>query len=163
MGGHHNRFKKGQFYDAALRVPLVCVFPGQIRQGNRDEESLVSGVDIPATILDYAGVVRMPGMTTAKSLRPLAEGAPGEWRDCVVAESLLHGGLRRAVCMKDFKAVFEPAGTMQLYNVKDDPLEMTDLAESAQHGGQVEQAGALHNEYVDQIELHPKYRSFGKV
>jgi len=163
MGGHHNRFKKGQFYDAALRVPLVYVLPGQIRQGNRDEESLVSGVDIPATILDYAGLERMPRMTIAKSLRPLLEGTPGEWRDYVVAESFSESDLRRVVCMKDFKVFFNPAGAVQLYNVKDDPLEMTDLAGSAQHAGQLEQARAFHNEYVDRIELHPKYQSFAKV
>ena len=163
MGGHHNLFKKSQFYDAALRVPLICVLPGQIPQGNRDEESLVSSVDIAATILDYAGLEKMPGMTIAKSLRPLMEGVPENWRDYVVAESLSAGGLRRAVCMKDFKAFFEPGGATHLYNVKDDPLEMTDLTESTQHAGQLEQARVFHNEYVERIELHPKYQSFAKV
>ena len=42
-------------------------------------------------------------------------------------------------------------------------LEMTDLAGSAQHVGQLEQARTFHNEYVDLIEPHPKYQSCVKV
>jgi arylsulfatase A-like enzyme len=163
MGGHHNLFKKSQFYDAALRVPLVCVFGGRVRAGKRDSEHLVSGVDIPATILDYAGLEPMPGMTVAKSLRPLLEGKPAKWRDYVVAESNSAGGPRRAVCMQDFKAFLNQDGSASLYDLKNDPLEMRDLAENLKYAETLRRARAFHNEYVDSIVLHPRYKSFGKV
>jgi arylsulfatase A-like enzyme len=163
MGGHHNLFKKGQFYDAALRVPLVCVFGGRARAGRRDSEHLVSGLDIPATILDYAGLEPMPQMTVARSLRPLLEGTPTKWRDYVVAESNSAGGPRRAVCMKDFKAVLSRRGSASLYNVKDDPLEVRDLAAEPKYAEQLGRARTFHNEYVDRIVLHPRLKSFGKV
>ena len=163
MGGHHNLFKKGQFYDPALRVPLVCVFGGRVRAGKRDSEHLVSGMDIPATILDYAGLEQMPGMTVAESLRPLLEGTPTKWREYVVAESTSTGGPHRAVCMEDFKAVLGQDRSASLYNVKDDPLEMRDLAEDPKYAESLRRARAFHNEYVDRIVLHPRFRSFGKV
>ena len=163
MGGHHNLFKKSQFYDAALRVPLVCVFGGRVKAGMSDSEHLVSGLDIPATILDYAGLEPMPGMTVAKSLRPVLEGTVAKWRDYVVAESNSAGGPHRAVCMEDFKAVFNRDGSASLFNVKEDPLEMKDLSENPKLAGVLRKARDFHNEYVDRIVLHPKLRSFGKV
>jgi len=163
MGGHHNLFKKSQFYDAALRVPLVCVFGGRVKAGRRDNEHVVSGLDIPATILDYAGLEQMPQMTVAKSLRPLLEAAPVGWRDYVVAESSSAAGPHRAVCMKDFKAVLDQDGTASLYDLRNDPLEMRDLSRDPKHADVLRRARDLHNEYVDRITLHPKLRSFGKV
>lgn len=163
MGGHHGLFKKSQFYDAALRVPLVCVFGGRVKAGKRDSERLVTGIDIPATILDYAGLESMPDMTVAKSLRPLLEGKSAKWRDYVVAESNSGGGPRRAVCMQDFKAVLNRDGSASLYSAKDDPLEMRDLARDPKYAEPLRRARAFHNEYVDRITLHPKLRSFGKV
>lgn len=162
MGGHHNLFKKSQFYDAALRVPLVCVFGGRVKAGKRDSEHLASGLDIPATILDYAGLEQMPGMTVAKSLRPLLEGTPAKWREYVMAETSA-GGPHRAVCMQDFKAVLNQDGTASLYSVKEDPLEMRDLSADAKYAEPLRRARAFHNEYVDRIVLHPKFRSFAKV
>jgi len=163
MGGHHNLFKKSQFYDASLRVPLVCVFDDRVKAGRRDEEHLVSGMDIPATILDYAGLEQMPGMTVAKSLRPLLEGKPAGWRDYVVAESNSPSGLRRAVCMKDYKAMLNQDGTASLYNLTEDPLEMRDLSKDSRHTETLDRARAYHNEYANRIVLHPKLRAFGKV
>ncbi|MHC4116436.1 MAG: sulfatase family protein [Planctomycetota bacterium] len=163
MGGHHGLFKKSQFYDAALRVPLVCVSGGRVKAGMRDNDHLVTGLDIPATILDYAGLEAMPGMTVARSLRPLLEAEPVKWREYVVAESNSAGGPRRAVCMKDFKAVFNRNRSASLYDLRSDPLEMRDLAEAPKYAEQLAKARAFHNEYVDSIVLHPRYKSFGKV
>ncbi|MHC4169369.1 MAG: sulfatase family protein [Planctomycetota bacterium] len=163
MGGHHDLFKKGVFYDAALRVPLVCVFGGRVKAGRRDSEHLVSGLDIPATILDYAGLEPMPGMTVAESLRPLLEAKPTNWRDYVVAESNSAGGPHRAVCMRDYKAVLNQDGSASLHNLKADPLEMQDLSEDPKHAEVLRRARDFHNDYVDRIVLHPKLRSFGKV
>ncbi len=162
MLGYNNLFKKGVLYDSALRVPLVCAFPGQVMSGQRDSNHLISGVDIPATILDYAGVEPMPGMTVARSLRPLLEGTDVKWRQYVVSESY-SGGARRAVCTKDFKAVLYQNGSKRLYNMKNDPLEMRDLAGDPGYAETLREARALHNEYVGGIVLHPEFQSFGEV
>lgn len=163
MGGSHGLFKKGQFYDPALRVPLACVFPNRVQAGNRDDEHLVSGVDIPATILDYAGIEPMPRMTIARSLRPLLEGNPVGWRDYAVAESTLSRRPYRAVRTRDFKVIFYPDGSTALYNMRQDPLEMRNLAAGSAYAETVQSLRALHNQYVDRIVLHPEYQSCGKV
>ncbi|MHC4356220.1 MAG: sulfatase/phosphatase domain-containing protein, partial [Planctomycetota bacterium] len=116
-----------------------------------------------ATILDYAGLEPMPGMTVAESLRPLLEAKPTNWRDYVVAESNSAGGPHRAVCMRDYKAVLNQDGSASLHNLKADPLEMQDLSEDPKHAEVLRRARDFHNDYVDRIVLHPKLRSFGKV
>lgn len=163
MGGSHAQFKKGVFYDSALRVPLACVFPGRVAGGRRDDKHLVSGVDIPATILDYAGVEPMPRMTIAKSLRPLLEGTDGQWRDCVVAESTFSRKPYRAVRTKDFKAILYPDGNTALYNMPEDPWETKNLAANPAHAETLENLRIHHNQYVDRLTLHPNYQSAGKV
>jgi len=65
--------------------------------------------------------------------------------------------------MKDFKAVLNRDGSASLYDAKDDPLEMRDLARDPKYAEPLARARAFHNEYVDRIVLHPKLRSFGKV
>jgi len=163
MGGSHGLFKKSQFYDPALRVPLACVFPGRVQAGKRDDEHLVSGVDIPATILDYAGIEPMPRMTIARSLRPLLAGTPVEWRDYVVAESTFAGTPYRTVRTRDFKAIFFPDRSTALYNMRKDPLEMRDLSAHPAHAETLRNLRALHSQYLDRIVLHPEYQSSGKV
>jgi arylsulfatase A-like enzyme len=163
MGGSHGLFKKSQFYDPALRVPVACVFPNRVRAGTRDDEHLVSGVDIPATILDYAGIEPMPRMTIARSLRPLLEGNPVEWRDYVVAESTISRTPYRTVRTRDFKAIFYPDGGTALYNMREDPLEMRNLSTDPGYAKTLGDLRDLHNQYVGRIVLHPKYQSSGKV
>ena len=62
-------------YDVMTRVPLLVHAPGG-RAGHVSEEP-VELLDVMATVLDYAGVP--PGHTHfSRSLRPQAEGAPGD-------------------------------------------------------------------------------------
>jgi arylsulfatase A-like enzyme len=55
-------------------VPLIIIDPRDGIKGTQDDEHLSIGVDIAATICDYAQVPMMPNMTIAKSLRPFVEG-----------------------------------------------------------------------------------------
>lgn len=162
MLGHHNQFKKGVLYDSAMRVPLVCVLPGRVRANFLDREHLVVGMDIPATILDYAGLEPMPNMR-ASSLRPLLEGQTAPWREYAVTESTSQGAVIRAVSTKEYKAVFAPGAAPRLHDMQTDPLEMHNLADAPDHAELLAKARAQHNAYVDTLELHPDYAKFGKI
>jgi N-sulfoglucosamine sulfohydrolase len=63
--GRCNIFGKGYLHDIGLHVPLIVNWPGGI-DGGIIREDIVTGVDITATILDFAGV-EIPGFMTGKS------------------------------------------------------------------------------------------------
>ncbi len=54
LWGEHRAFGKNQPYEESIRVPLVILYPGGRRV---DVEELVAvNLDLPATLLDYAGI-----------------------------------------------------------------------------------------------------------
>lgn len=122
--GHHRRILKGFFEEESWAVPLVISQRGTIPSGQTDSH-FISGVDIPATICDYAGAPPLPSATIATSLRPLLEGADNvPWREYVVGENA------SAIAIRDdqFKSILFDSGQRSLYNLADDPLEKQNLA-----------------------------------
>ena len=58
--GFHGKVGKGYMEEEAWRVPTIVVQKGKVPEGRVDNEHLSIGVDIAATILDYAQVPAMP-------------------------------------------------------------------------------------------------------
>jgi uncharacterized sulfatase len=65
---------KASAYELGFRSPVIVSFPGNIQSGRND--SLIMGIDLFATILDYAGATPPPDRL-GLSLRPLLQGE--EW------------------------------------------------------------------------------------
>lgn len=84
--GRHSRVQKWHPYDESVKVPFIAYGPRfGIRRHVIDTTHLISGVDIMATVCDYAGIAAPPhgrGM----SLRPLLEGRRVAWRQSVLTE-----------------------------------------------------------------------------
>ena len=123
-GGHHGHVQKWYPYDEALKVPLVLSFPGTIPAGQRDDNHLVSGLDVVPTLCDYAGVEPPPG-TRGASLRPLAEGRHTEWRDFIAAECQWVGRVLRTRRYKYVRYRNDPVE--QLFDLQEDPWETKNL------------------------------------
>jgi arylsulfatase len=130
------RLFKGFLTEGGIRVPLIVSGAG-VRGSARVEETFAHIMDIPATILDVAGVSHPGGEGTdiaplqGRSLAPVLSDADAEVRgptDWVGWE--LFGN--RAVRMGNWKLVWicEPYGTAtwQLFDLAADPAEVTDLA-----------------------------------
>ena len=93
--GRHRRVQKWHPYDESVKVPLILSCPGRFRENAIDAESLVSGIDIMATVCDYAGV-KPPPHNRGHSLRPLLEsGAGAKWRNNVYSEIRMTGRIIR--------------------------------------------------------------------
>jgi arylsulfatase len=88
MLGDHRLFVKGAFfYDPAVKVPLIMRWPARLPSG-RVISSLVSNLDVAATILDAAGFAEEEIVSCAPeshSLLPLAEGRLTSVREEVVS------------------------------------------------------------------------------
>lgn len=91
--GEYGMGGKGLLYDLASTFPCFVYdpkAPESMRGISRKE--LVSSLDIPVTLLDYAGVAAAPYMT-GRSLKPLVRGEALEipWRNGLFLENLYTG------------------------------------------------------------------------
>lgn len=76
-------------YEESLRVPLIIHDPRAVALHGATREEIVLNLDIPATILDYAGA-QIPSHYQGRSLQPLVKGEkPSDWRTDFFAEHLM--------------------------------------------------------------------------
>lgn len=151
--GRHGRILKNFLEEESWRVPTIVVPPGGIGggKGRRDEATLLSSLDIPATICDYAGAPALPDADVGRSLRPLLEGKTVGWRDHVFGETDHSAGVRNA----RYKAIFYPDRPARMFDLRDDPLEMHNLAASPEHGEARKALEAKLREYVRARKIAP--------
>ncbi len=135
---------KWSHYEQSLRVPLIVYDPRlPKKQRGRVVTSLAVNVDLPATLLDWAGV-EIPKSYEGASLRPIVEGkTPPDWRKdffcehVVLAPHITWEGVRteRYIYARYFdqKPVYE-----FLHDLKTDPDELKNLAGSAEHAAVLE-------------------------
>jgi uncharacterized sulfatase len=128
------RDEKGSLYEGGIRVPLVVRWPGVVRPGSVCREPTIS-VDFYPTMLDCAGAGR-PGahVLDGRSLLPLLKQTGGLKRDAIYFHypHYHHSRPAGAIRAGDWKLIeFFDDGTTELYNLKDDLGETTNLAEKA--------------------------------
>ena len=124
-GAHGNLSKGVAPYDELLRVPFVIRWPEHIRAGATSDR-LVTLMDVLPTLTEAAGI-DIPGEVDGSGLGPLLSDGDAEWRDHIVVSH--HGnnyGLctMRAVITADYKYVYWPYDTAELYDRKADRWEM---------------------------------------
>ena len=135
------RATKGHMYEGGIRVPCIVSFPGRIQPGTVTDQ--LSGFeDWFITLLEIAGVApEDQHPTDGISLVPILFGKEGDHpvRTWLYRESPGYGGQQTAM-IGDWKAIrtgLQPARAagrsladvpVELYNLKDDPFETTDLA-----------------------------------
>ena len=121
---------KWLMYDNSLKVPLIIYDP-RVKE-HKDVQSMSLNVDIPATILDYAGV-KKPVTWAGKSLVSLVENKnAAALRDTILVEHLWEfknippsEGVRTNE-WKYFRYVNDKS-IEELYNLKQDPDELNNL------------------------------------
>lgn len=156
--GHHGIVGKGNgtypvnMYDTSVKVPGIFCWPGRV-PADRVCDTMVSHYDYMPTLLDMCGVdydlpERLPGRSLAKVLRGEAEA----FRDSVVVFD--EYGPARMIRSKDWKYVRRyPDGPDELYDLINDPGELTNLIDSpacaAQCSALRADLDAFFNRYVD--------------
>ncbi len=122
---------KWLIYDNSIRVPLIVYDPRLAQHRDLDEVAL--NVDIPATILDMAGV-KAPAKWQGQSLYPLVRGQSKSWvRDTILIEHLwefVNIPPSEGVRTKDWKYLryVNDKSIEELYSLKNDPKEINNLA-----------------------------------
>ena len=147
--GRHSVTGKWTPYEESVKVPLIVSCPGRLPEGRRDETHLVSGVDIMSTMCDFAGV-KPPRGLCGRSLRPIMADRPTEWREFVVAEMQLTGRMLRT---RDYKYVaYQGDPVEQLFDMKHDPWETTNLYEDARYADTLKSHRRLLKEWEAKIK-----------
>ncbi len=130
--GDHGEAEHGIFlYREALRVPLLLRLPGDAGAGTRVAPP-VAQVDIPATLLDLAGV-SAEGLDGVSLRSVLAGGDPPARR--VYSETLYpryHFGWSELQAVTEGRFRFIRAPRPELFDLSHDPGEKTNLAGARQ-------------------------------
>jgi arylsulfatase A-like enzyme len=159
--GEHGLGGKSILYDENVHVPLIVYSPffDNKTKGQQISE-LVVGQDIPASILDLAGI-KSPETYQGKSFIPLIKGEKVNWRKEVFLENLFtdQGYPRQeALRTKDYKYIrsfsktedrkkYLPEHTAktgelpiyeELFHIKSDPKESNNLATNPEYKGVLE-------------------------
>ncbi|MFC4009002.1 sulfatase-like hydrolase/transferase [Nonomuraea purpurea] len=124
-GAHRLHDKGPAMYDDIYRIPGLLRVPGS--PGGGSTGAFVSLVDFTATILDLAGAGPEPD-ADGRSLVPFALGEePAGWREDITAE--FHGHHfpypQRMLRTRRFKLVVNPESVNELYDLEEDPSELT--------------------------------------
>jgi len=126
------RGRKRAVYEGGIRVPGIVRWPGKTRPGTTSDVPVI-GSDIFVTAVGIAGA-KLPtdrildggNLLAALEGRAVERARPLYWR-CVIAP----GPLKTAMRIGDWKILAdEPLTQFELYNLKADPQEKTDLSET---------------------------------
>jgi len=157
--GHHGLMGKQSMFDHSIRVPLIVSGP-EIPQGQKIDADVYLQ-DIMATSLELADVQNLENIDF-NSFLSLAKGE--------TEKSYLHKGVygaymgyQRMIRKEGYKLIVYPdIDKVLLFNIKDDPLEMNDLAddpENKEKAGQLfKDLMELQNEMKDPLDLNPLYQ-----
>ncbi len=121
---------KWLMYDNSIRVPLIVYDPRAKK--HLDISDMALNIDVPATILDYAGIP-VPETYQGKSLVSMVSGEKKTiGRDTVLVEHLWefeHIPPSEGVRTKEWKYMryINDKSSEELYNLKDDPKEIYNL------------------------------------
>lgn len=125
------RAGKGHLYEGGIREPLIVRYPGVVKPG-RVIDTPVSSVDFLPTMCDAAGVA--PGDVDGVSLMPLLRGGTLKARSLFwhyPHYSNQGGEPGGAIRDGDWKLIeFYKDGRRELFNVKDDVGEKTNLVDA---------------------------------
>jgi arylsulfatase A-like enzyme len=142
--GAHRLFDKGPFmYEETVAIPLLMRWPAGIAPGQAAGQ-FVSTVDVLPTLLQAVGLAAPAGVD-GRSLWPLLRGgaggpsgrtprgAPPDWPDDAYSQFFGHGEGRglydvRMLRTERYKLVYYPHDVDELYDEREDPWELRNLA-----------------------------------
>ena len=123
---------KQDHYDGGLRVPFMMCWPAQIETGTHNNYTGLN-FDLFPTFLELAGVKPPPELDAVSLVHALKGGSVTQPRDLYFVRregGTIYGGKSyEAIIRGDWKLLQnDPFSPLELYNLKDDPQEKTNLA-----------------------------------
>lgn len=145
--GSHGLMGKQNLYEHSMGAPLLMAGPG-IPKGKRTD-AFAYLLDSFPTLGELAGVTAPEG-SEGHSLVPVLNGKKKAVRDSVFTA---YRGIQRAVRDDRWKLIVYPhINKTQLFDLKNDPAEMKDLAADPAHEKQVRRMTARLKDWQQQLD-----------
>lgn len=130
MLGEHGLWRKNCFYEGSVRVPVIISFPKALPQGKVVNE-VVEQFNLFATISELCGLPK-PKNISARSMLRLIRGEETQWREVAFSEYEAHplGSSNRMIRTRRWKYNWFELNAPQLFDMKDDPGELHNLADT---------------------------------
>ncbi|MDT8391268.1 MAG: sulfatase [Lentisphaeria bacterium] len=140
--GEHARGDKRLMYEESIRIPLIMRYPPAVKP-NSTVDQMALNIDVAPTLLDLAGVPA-PVSMQGRSMVPLLEGETDGWRASFLYEYWMDLTDRvprmLGVRTEGWKLIRYPDidDIDEMYDLKNDPYEMTNLALDPNYAGKRE-------------------------
>ncbi|MER3405534.1 MAG: sulfatase [Chloroflexota bacterium] len=126
--GEHGLWWKQTFYEHAVKVPAILVWPGSMPAGVRCERML-SALDLIATVLDALGAPPLPN-GRGRSVLPLLRNPDHPWDATACSELCTdEGWYMRMIRRGNWKLCYYHGHEPQLFDLARDPDELCDRAQ----------------------------------
>jgi choline-sulfatase len=138
MATEHGLWYKRTFYEASVRIPLLISWPGKALAG-QTVSNVVSLLDLAPTLLQIGNAPSLP-RSDGRTLVPLLTGQKADWDDTAWAEEAgqREAGVPPTVMLRqgDWKFIHYHRcdEADELYNLQDDPDEMSNRIHDAACG-----------------------------
>ncbi|MHB0856941.1 MAG: sulfatase-like hydrolase/transferase [Anaerolineae bacterium] len=136
-GGSHRMIDKHNvMYDDVVRIPLLVRWPGMADSGRVCDAFVVNALDLASTACEAAGLPVPPDYQGRSLLPLLSGGTPEDWRRDAVATyngSQFGPFAQRMLRDRRFKYVWNPTDVDELYDLANDPWELTNLINRPEH------------------------------
>lgn len=129
-------------YEESIRLPLLVRYPPAVKRGV-EPTGMALTTDLAPTILELAGAPALPGID-GRSLRPLFTRTPTDWRTSFLIEYTTDTVFPRtlkmgydAVRTERYKFIRyrDLEGMNELYDLQQDPFELSNLVNSPAAAG----------------------------
>lgn len=120
------RGQKRDLYEGGIRVPMIVRWPGRIKPGV--SEFVWWFPDVLPTLAELGGG-KAPEELDGRSIVPTLLGKSRQKSSDALYWEFHEGGSKQAVRMGDWKGIrLKVGGSLELYNLKDDPAETRNVA-----------------------------------
>lgn len=128
--GEHGLWMKRTFYEASVKVPAILSWPGALPEGVQCDRVL-SSLDLNATMLEALGAPPLPN-ARGRSVLDLVRQPDTEWEDLAFSEYCTYEDcLHRMIRRDEWKLNYYHGQEPQLFNLAEDPDELSDRAQDA--------------------------------
>lgn len=159
--GEHGRLNKGVPYEGSARIPFVITCPGKIEPGTVVTQALGT-VDFLPTVMSLMDV-EVPHQVDGRDASALFAGEDIDWEDIAFVRAT-SGGSWVSAHSADYKLVYSANEEPWLFDLQNDPNELTNLAGRAEHAdtlkSMTEKLAAYGKQHNDPHFDHPRVQSW---
>ena len=149
----HKWVQKVNSYEESSSVPFIVSWHNVTPAGVKDNSHIVSGIDVFPTMCDYAGIA-IPERITGMSIKPVIDDPEAGWREFAVTEIQPFNRFpdikARSIRTLQYKYTLFSHGQKyeQLFDMTNDPGEMTDLADDPEYQAVLDEHRALLEKWM---------------